>query len=348
MDIEKLWGLSDEAGVAFAVAETWMVEDVDQEADVGLDALDLGFMQAADGCIDGTLEGAVVSDDLDEQAVVEWRDLRACIGVAAVETNAVTGAGTVHFDGTGVWCKVVCWVFGGDTALDGITAMGDGILGWDADLRISELVALGNTDLGLHDVDTGDLFGDAVLYLDTWVHFDEVVVALCIDEEFNGTGAAIVDVTRDLEGIFADGLTLFLGKDQGWRKFDDFLVTALDGAVTFEHVNDVAILIAKDLYFDVLWTFDVFFNEYVCDTEGFLGFAGGAVVFLFHVFFAADDAHPTTTAAGAGFEDDRIACNLGKFFCFFNIERCTFYARNGWHANFDGNFLGLDLVAECV
>ena len=55
MDIEKLWGLSDEAGVAFAVAETWMVEDVDEEADVGLDALDLGFMQAADGCIEAMI-----------------------------------------------------------------------------------------------------------------------------------------------------------------------------------------------------------------------------------------------------------------------------------------------------
>ena len=182
--------------------------------------------------------------------------------------------------------------------------------------------------------------------LDTRVHLDEIVVALSINEEFNGTGTAVINMTRDLERIFADGLALLCGQYQRWCEFDDFLVTALDGAVTFKHVNKVAMLVTEDLYFDVFWMFDVLFNKNVGDPESLLGFAGRTVVFLFHLVFGTHDAHPTAAATGAGLEDDRITGYLGEFFCFFDIEGSAFYTRDGWHADFNGDFLGLDLVTE--
>ena len=54
--------------------------------------------------------------------------------------------------------------------------------------------------------------------------------------------------------------------------FDNFLMAALHGAVTIVKVNNIAVIICKHLYFDMLWSADVFLDEDLVITESLLGF----------------------------------------------------------------------------
>ena len=58
--------------------------------------------------------------------------------------------------------EVLRRILGGDTALDGESALGDGVLG-QTELRKGR--ASGDLDLRGDDIDTRDLFGDRVLDL---------------------------------------------------------------------------------------------------------------------------------------------------------------------------------------
>ena len=64
-----------------------------------------------------------------------------------------------------------------------------------------------NLDLSSNDIDTGNLFSDGVLDLDSGVDFDKVVSALLINEELGRTGVSVFDGSCELEGIVKDSLS---------------------------------------------------------------------------------------------------------------------------------------------
>lgn len=78
----------------------------------------------------------------------------------------------------------------------------------------------GNLDLGSNDIDTGDLFGDGVLDLDTGVDFDKVVSALLVDKEFGRTGVSVFDGGGELESVVEDGLSNRFVEMRGWSDLD--------------------------------------------------------------------------------------------------------------------------------
>ena len=97
---------------------------------------------------------------------------------------------------------------------------------------------LGNTrreslaDHPLHQVDAGDLFGDAVLHLQAGVDFQEVKAA----------GVVVVDELHRAGGLVVDGFGQADGGGQQFahcrlagrgRLFDDFLIAALHGTIAF-------------------------------------------------------------------------------------------------------------------
>ena len=103
---------------------------------------------------------------------------RPGVAVAGIEAHAEAGGGAVGLDGAEVGGEVVARILGGHPALDGVAAQLDVLLALDADLRVGELVPLGDADLRLHQVAHGDQFGDGVLDLDARVGLDEVEAAL--------------------------------------------------------------------------------------------------------------------------------------------------------------------------
>ena len=69
------------------------------------------------------------------------------------------------------------------------------IVSW-LEAEVRERLAGGDPQLGLHEVDVGDLLGHGVLDLDPRVHLDEVVVAVGAEQELHGAGVAVADLGR--------------------------------------------------------------------------------------------------------------------------------------------------------
>ena len=345
---EELGGLLDEGGIAAAFLEGGVVEDVDQEGDVGLDALDLDLTQSTAGLGDSAHEGAVEGADLHQQGVVVGQDLSAGVDVAAVQTDAVAGAGGVQSHLAGVGHEVVGGILGGDTGLDGIAVALDGLLGGDGDLGGVQGIALCHQDLGADDVDVGDQLGDGVLHLDTGVHLDEVGVALQVHQELAGTGVAVANVAAQSQSAVEDLLAGCLGDGEGGGILNHLLVAALNGAVTVVQVDHVAVVIGQHLDLNVLGAPQILFDEDLVVAEGLLGLVDGLLELLLHVGSLVDDTHAAAAAAVGCLQHNGVANLLGHFQGLFHGLHGVVHAGDDGHVGGDGDLLGGDLVAHGV
>ena len=67
-----------------------MVDHIDQERNIGLDATDTHLLHGTQGFTDSAFKGTVISDDLDQQAVVIRQNFCTSIGRTAVQTDTIT------------------------------------------------------------------------------------------------------------------------------------------------------------------------------------------------------------------------------------------------------------------
>src|SRR5205807_1180029 len=107
-------------------------------------------------------------------------------------------------------------------------------------------------------------FGHRVLDLDARVHFDEVkLVAIQIDEELDGTSGLVFDgLTQPHRGV-ADLAAQGLRQVHAGRDLHDLLMPPLNGAVALPQVDEIALAVAEQLYFDVLGAGDIAFEKNV-------------------------------------------------------------------------------------
>ena len=257
-----------------------MHQHFEQERNVGLHAANAEFLEAALHAADGVDETAAAGGDFDEHRIEERADDRAGEGGAGVEANAHAACGAVMDDAPIIGNEAVGGVFGGDAALK--CEADDDDVGLASPRPISGSASFepcGDEDLCFDDIDAGDFFGDGVFDLNPWIDFDEVILAgIAIDEELNGAGAFVVDRFADLDRAFAKGIADFGIEVRSRRDLDDFLMAALDGAIAFEEMNEVAMLVADQLDFDVTGALDEFFDEDIGAAERRHRFATGLVV----------------------------------------------------------------------
>ena len=90
-----------------------------------------------------------------------------------------------------------------------------------------QAVTLGNQQLRLHNVHASNLFGYRVLYLHTWVNFDEVEI-VPINQKLNGSSTLIIDTLHQLDRGILDTTTHINGYRNRWCKLDNLLVTTLN------------------------------------------------------------------------------------------------------------------------
>src|SRR5690625_6388394 len=100
-----------------------------------------------------------------------------------------------------------------------------------------------------------------MLDLQAGVHFEkEELVA--IDQEFNGSGASVVDGPGCPDGGFKQAVAHACVKSGGRGLFNDLLVAALAGTVALEQVHHVAVAVAKNLGLDMPWARQVAFQNH--------------------------------------------------------------------------------------
>src|SRR5690242_14139700 len=122
-----------------------------------------------------------------------------------------------------------------DPALDRVTAELDVLL------PHRERLAERDEDLLADEIEPGDHLGDGVLDLDSRVHLHEEVVAVAREQSLDRPGGAVATGSGRLDADRADPLPeLVVDRGRG-RLLDQLLMPALDRAVAFAEMNDVAV-----------------------------------------------------------------------------------------------------------
>ncbi len=339
----------DELGVCLSGAEGVIGDDVFEERDVRFHPADAELAEGAVHALAGHGEIAAHGGELHEHGIVIRRDDRAGIAGCGIEAHAEAGGGAVVENAAVVRGEVFLRILRGDAALDGEAVARDLVLCGEGEGFIEKAVALGDEDLRADEVDAGDAFGDGVLDLDAGVHFDEEpVVLIHVVEKLDGARVVVADAFGEFHGGVAkllphDGIEV-----HGWRDFDDFLVTALDGAIALVEVDDVAISVTEDLDFDVFGALDVSLEEDCRVAEGVFRFRAGFGEETGELGRFLDDTHAATAATEGGLDDEREADFVGDGEGFVGIGDGILGAGKGGDVELVGERTGCGLVAHVV
>src|ERR1700719_5080563 len=127
--------------------------------------------------------------------------------------------------------------------------------------------------------------------LQSRVNFEEVEILGGVDQELCRAGVAIFSVFGECDGSLAHAAAERFIDDGGWRFFDYFLVAPLHAAFTLAEIDDVSVLIAEHLNFNVTRADDQLLEVNIAGSERALRFTlrGGEGGFEFALAF--DGAH---------------------------------------------------------
>ena len=154
------------------------------------------------------------------------------------------------------------------------------------------------------DVDAGDLLRHRVLDLQPRVDFEEPVT-VARHEELDRADAAVVQALRQPHRV---GQQLFAQAGRQRRRgcfLDQLLVPALQRALAFEEVDDVAAPVAGDLHFDVPAALDVGLDDQRRVAEGAAGFAHRGADGLDQRIRMPHHVHALAATAGRGLQQHR-------------------------------------------
>ena len=289
------------AGVDVSVCEVVVRERAVEEAEVGLNAVDAEFSERAARAGYGVDEvgGRRVGDQFGEQRVEVWVG-----GVAGVAVAGGRLVGGEHSAG-GADLAVGLDSLHVDAGLDCVAAR-RGDIGL-AEAEIGERLAGGDAQLGAHQIDADNFFGDGVLDLEARVGFDkrEIALVVCVDEELKRGEAAIADGGGDADRRVGEARSGLGAEERAGRPFDDFLVAALEAALALAEMGDAARAVADDLHLDMSRAGQQAFDDDRRVAEGRGGFRLAAGVSLFDLVGGGHDAHAASAAAGDGLDHHR-------------------------------------------
>ena len=140
-------------------------------------------------------------------------------------------------------------------------------------LRERQLLSGSDANLQVHQIKPGHKFSDGMFDLQAGIHFQEIEIAVCVGEEFDGAGVAVAGGFGRLDRRLTHAAAHFR-TDRGRRRFfEHLLMTALDGAFALSQINAVAVLVGKNLDFDVAGIGDGLLEINLVVAKGALGFA---------------------------------------------------------------------------
>ena len=227
---------------------------------------------------------------------------------AAVEAHPGPAGRSVGHDPAGVGTEVVGGILSGHPALQGEAPQADRILG---ESQFRQCGPGGDQQLRFDQVDVGDLLGHGVLHLDPGVHLDEDVAAGAVHQELHRAGVGVSDGGREADCVGQQAVAHGGVEVAGRRHLDHLLEAALDRAVAFVEVDDVARSVGQHLGLDVADAGHSLLEEDGGVPEGAAGLALGRLDSLAQAGRALDPAHPPSAPAGGGLHEQREA-DIGR------------------------------------
>jgi hypothetical protein len=162
----------------------------------------------------------------------------------------------VSFKRTDVGQKVVGRVFGINPDFDRVPVYGQLVL------CIGYFFPFGNFDLQLYQINPCDCFRHRVLDLQSRVHLQEVEVQLLIHNELDCSCVVISAGLCNVDSRSTHGATNFRSQYGRRRFLYYFLMPPLNRTLAFEQMDNISMLIAENLDFNVPWFRNVFLNKH--------------------------------------------------------------------------------------
>ena len=212
--------------------------------------------------------------------------------------------------------------------------------------RNSELLAGGDANLFLHDIDAGDQFRHRMLDLHARVHFDEIELVVLV-QEFERARAEIAHLLAGVGAAVADAVDQ-TARDARRRRFlDHLLVAALHRAIALAEPDRVAERIRENLDLDVARILEELLHVDLRIAERAARFFARHVDRVHERRFRVHHAHAAPAAAARRLDDHRIADRARNLHDFLRIVgQRAFRTRHARHAGLDHRLLGGDLVAH--
>ena len=320
-------------GYEFGVIHQFTVQ-----RDIGFDALHSHFQQRAAHPRHRLLAGIAVGDELAHHRVVIGRHK-----IVGIHMRIYPHAGPARCVPGGDASRrrhEVVGVFGVDTALDRMPPHLDLALG-KGQLHVGR-----HHDLRLDDINAGDHFRHRVLHLHARVHFDEVELAVLV-QEFESARAPVADLFAGSHTALADALDQLAADARCRRLFQDFLVPPLHRAIPLAQVDRVLELVGQDLDFDVAGVLQEFLHIDRGVAKCCAGFRLGHDDRVDQRRLGVYHPHAAPAAAAGGFDDDRIPHALGNTAQLHRVVReLALRARYAGDAGPDHGLFGRHLVAH--
>ncbi len=207
-------------------------------------------------------------------------------------------------------------------------------------------LAGGDPDHLLDQVDAGDQFGNGMLDLQPRVHLQEIEALVLAGDEFDGAGGIVFHGLRQRDRLFAHLAAGGLVEQRRRRFLDHLLIAALDRTFALAEIDDVAVLVAQHLDFDVAGIDDEFLDENPVVAERRLGFRFRKPEAFGDFAGRMRDPHALAAAAGGGLDHHGIADGVGDLHRMLFVGDDAEEARHRRDVGLGGGLLGFDLVAH--
>ena len=332
------------AGRQFSGAPALVRHQRGEERNVVTDAVNDEGIERVGLRVDCRLARRRVGDQLGDHRIVVERNLAAFVDAGIVaHRDAIRhalGRRAVARQPPGRGHEIAVRVLGIDAALHRPA------IELHVALLDRQLFAGGDTDHLLDQIDAGDEFGHRMLDLQPRVHLEEEEALVLAGDEFDRAGAVVTDGLGERDRLLAHGLARGGVEQRARRLLDHFLIAALDRAFALAEIDDVAVLVAQHLDFDVARLDDEFLDEDAVVAERGLRLRTGARKALRHFAIAVGDAHALAAAAGGGLDHHRIADVVGDLHRLDFVLDHAEMAGHGRDVCRGGRLLRLDLVAH--
>ena len=308
------------------------------QRNIGLDALDHRFGERDAEPRDRLRAVVAVGDDLAEQGIVVRRHEIAVVGVR-VHADAGAARHVERGDAPRRGRETIR-ILRVDAAFDGVAA----------ELHVAlpdrELLARGDADLLLHDVDAGDHLGHRMLDLEPRVDLDEVELA-ALEQELERRSALVTELVAGLGAALGNAGAAALVQLLRRRLLDDLLMPALHRAVAVAEMDRVAEPVREHLELDVARALQVLFQVDHGIPESGLRLGPRHLHGRQKRRLGVHDPHAAPAAAARRLDDHRVADRARHLHDVVRLLRQRpFHARHDRQSRLFHHRLGAHLVAQ--
>ena len=177
----------------------------------------------------------------------------------------------------------------------------------DVTLLELELFAGGDADHLLDQVDAGDELGDGMLDLQARIHLEEIEAPVLSDDELHRARRIVGDRLGERDRLLTHLSARGRIDERAWRFLHDLLIAALDRAFALAEMNDIAVLVAEHLDFDVARVDDEFLDEHLLVAEGRFRLRASARKSLSYLGLRTRNSHAFSAAARGGLDHHGVA-----------------------------------------